>query len=68
MIPPDDTSHLPQWKPALYHGRWHIFRKHPNGDERSIESFGNRSTALVVAETLNGAERLEWRRLMRLSE
>jgi len=53
---------LPQWKPVLYEGRWHVWREHPTGAQRSVESFGNRSTALVVAETLNGEELREWNR------
>lgn len=61
MIPYEPPK-LPQWKPVVFEGRWHVYRNHPTGMQRSIESFGNRSTALVVAETLNGEERARFER------
>lgn len=54
------TIDIPLWRPVRFEGRWHVWRKHPTGAERSVESFGNRSTALVVAETMNGELRRWW--------
>ena len=63
MIPYDDK--LPQWKPARYEGRWVIWRKSGSYVQRSAESFSNRATALVVAETLNGEERGRFDRMLK---
>jgi hypothetical protein len=63
MIPYDDS--LPEWKPIRYERRWHIWRKVGDQVERSVESFGNRATALVVAETLNGEQRAVFDKMLR---
>lgn len=56
---------IPLWQPVLYERRWHVWRKTPGGSERSTEGFGNRSTALVVAETLNGELLQMWEKALR---
>lgn len=60
------TIDIPLWQPILYERRWHVWRKMPLGTERSVEGFGNRATALVVAETLNGELLQMWEKATRI--
>jgi hypothetical protein len=59
----EDT--VPQWRPIKGDDlRWYVWRQGPGVLQKSVESFSNRATALVVATTLNSEQRLRWEKAM----